>query len=332
MAPRSSSKRKRVSTATAHSDQVTVTLIIGPDATPFDIHRELLCKRSEFFRGAFKGGFKEAGERSMVLEDVSVSLMRQFMRWIYNGAFPFTASIEEGGSDDDHVVLDPDELLDLYIFGDRYDLPTLRGDSLAMIQEAFRETGEGIGKESEEVEEEFEEDEGEFDEDEEEFDEDEEEFDEDEEGADDEEDDDNNEGDGVENEEDDEEEEEEDLSIPLELVVRAYENLPHSSAMCKWLAWHMSMNWQPGDLHPDEFETLAHLPHTFILAVAIYGRQRMERAIADDVHVNDLALLEEEEDEKCCQFHEHALTGQCLDVVDHSVLKKIFRKLDVVSQ
>ncbi|KAF2804175.1 uncharacterized protein BDZ99DRAFT_467547 [Mytilinidion resinicola] len=317
MAPKGSSKRKRSVNDTTHSDQVTVTLIIGPDATPFDIHRELLCKRSEFFRGAFKGGFREAGERSMVLDDVSVFLMRQFMRWIYNGAFPFTATIEDGRNDDVHAILDPDELLDLYIFGDRYDLPTLRGDSLAMIQEAFHE-------EDDDSEEEFSDDGEEYsDVDEESADDEEESGSDEEESSDDEE-----ESGDVEEENNDEED---DLSVPLEFVVRAYENLPHSSAMCKWLAWHMSKTWQPGDLHPDEFDTLSHLPHAFILAVAIYSRQRMERAIEDGVEVNDMALLLEEGDELTCQLHEHTLTGQCVDVADQSVLRKNFRKLDVLS-
>ncbi|KAF2804176.1 uncharacterized protein BDZ99DRAFT_467548 [Mytilinidion resinicola] len=133
MPPAESAKRKRESVG-----QTIVTLKAGPEGVPFDVHGELLCSSSEYFRGAFKGGFKEAEERSISLSDVPVPLMRQFIQWLYNGViFPSTDGIMtsfEKRPLADIDLLDEHELLDLYVFGDAHDIPTLQQDTLSMIQ------------------------------------------------------------------------------------------------------------------------------------------------------------------------------------------------------
>ncbi|KAF2499049.1 hypothetical protein BU16DRAFT_614602 [Lophium mytilinum] len=191
-----------------------VTLKAGPEAVPFHIHEDLLCRHSQYFRGAFKGGFKEAEERTIALDDVTVASMRQFTQWLYNGiVFSFAdgdATPETEGFLQDHKILDQDELLDLFVFGDRYDVPDLRRDCLDMIQR-LAVIRLAVS----------------------------------------------------------------DRNVSLEFVLRAFENLPDNSELCKWLVDHFACTWNPKVIIDHDQEFLPQLPATFLLGVATQSCDRL---------------------------------------------------------
>jgi hypothetical protein len=61
-----------------------VTLRVGPEKETFVLHKELLCARSEYFRAAHSGNFKEAGENEIALpEGVDMRAFRTFVTWLY---------------------------------------------------------------------------------------------------------------------------------------------------------------------------------------------------------------------------------------------------------
>lgn len=60
-----------------------VTVKIGPEATPYIIHRDLLCNASKYFSNAFKGNFKEANDQSIHLTDVKPEVFDAFSQWLY---------------------------------------------------------------------------------------------------------------------------------------------------------------------------------------------------------------------------------------------------------
>jgi hypothetical protein len=64
-------------------DQTQVELRVGRDRVPIMVHKELLCYCSEFFRGAFEGGFRESEEKSLGLSDVEREVFRLFQHWLY---------------------------------------------------------------------------------------------------------------------------------------------------------------------------------------------------------------------------------------------------------
>jgi len=46
-----------------------VKVFVGPERKLFNLHEDLLCNRSEYFRSAFKGSFKEGSEKEIDLEE-----------------------------------------------------------------------------------------------------------------------------------------------------------------------------------------------------------------------------------------------------------------------
>jgi hypothetical protein len=64
-------------------DQTQIELRVGRDRVPIMVHKELLCYCSEFFRGAFEGGFRESEEKSLGLSYVEREVFRLFQHWLY---------------------------------------------------------------------------------------------------------------------------------------------------------------------------------------------------------------------------------------------------------
>ncbi|KAL8759125.1 MAG: hypothetical protein Q9199_001007 [Rusavskia elegans] len=65
------------------TDEV-VTVLVGLEETPFHIHKGLLCSKSEYFRAAFEGSFKEATEKKIHLEEDDPIIFQHYAVWIYN--------------------------------------------------------------------------------------------------------------------------------------------------------------------------------------------------------------------------------------------------------
>ena len=68
-----------------HSDllKTSVTIKIGPEAVPIQVHKELICHHADFFKGAFDGGFAEAEKGEIWLEEEDERIFRMFVAWLY---------------------------------------------------------------------------------------------------------------------------------------------------------------------------------------------------------------------------------------------------------
>ncbi|KAH7386826.1 hypothetical protein DE146DRAFT_184076 [Phaeosphaeria sp. MPI-PUGE-AT-0046c] len=58
-----------------------VIVYIGEDAVQFQVYRELVMSVSPFFRGAFKGDFKEATDHIIPLRDTWEATIQIFLQW-----------------------------------------------------------------------------------------------------------------------------------------------------------------------------------------------------------------------------------------------------------
>ncbi|KAF7922963.1 hypothetical protein BELL_0476g00020 [Botrytis elliptica] len=66
-----------------------VKLIVGPKRKEFTVHKKLVCDLCDYFRKAFCGPFKEAGEGIIYLADDSADAVGLFVEWLYRGKIKF---------------------------------------------------------------------------------------------------------------------------------------------------------------------------------------------------------------------------------------------------
>ncbi|KAG9653090.1 hypothetical protein KCU95_g1301, partial [Aureobasidium melanogenum] len=89
-----------------------VTIIVGSAKEAFSIHKDLLVFYSDYFRAAFNGSFTEATEGRVELLDVEQEVFQNFHAWLYT-----------------RKLLEPLGwclLVDLWVFGDRFQVPLLQ--------------------------------------------------------------------------------------------------------------------------------------------------------------------------------------------------------------
>lgn len=60
----------------------TVIILVGPKEHRFEIHKDLLCQKSAFFKTACSGSFKEA-EGVVRLPDQDADIFKYFVHWLY---------------------------------------------------------------------------------------------------------------------------------------------------------------------------------------------------------------------------------------------------------
>lgn len=60
-----------------------IKVIVGSEKVPFDIHKQLVCNASAFFRRACNGGFKEAQTGKVNLPEEEPEIFDIFTRCLY---------------------------------------------------------------------------------------------------------------------------------------------------------------------------------------------------------------------------------------------------------
>lgn len=110
-----------------------VRLVVGTEKTPFDVHRDLLCHYSSYFRGALTGDFKEAKELRIVLDEEIPQVIELFVRFCYTQTLYDPQEIKRRSEEWDErtdVSLPQSMLVNLWTFGDRRGVPALQNMSI----------------------------------------------------------------------------------------------------------------------------------------------------------------------------------------------------------
>lgn len=63
-----------------------VIVLVGPKKQRFEIHKGLVCSRSDFFKAAFTGAFKEANDGTLTLPEHDPATFKYFVSWLYTGS------------------------------------------------------------------------------------------------------------------------------------------------------------------------------------------------------------------------------------------------------
>lgn len=111
------------------------------ESQTFEIHRDLLCQHSKYFRAALTGKFKESENGLITLDDISIGTLKSFTGWLYFGKLqdhPDTSTDKHEtqetenprGNNTSSRGLSLKELVDIWIFGDRVIIPALQNDAL----------------------------------------------------------------------------------------------------------------------------------------------------------------------------------------------------------
>lgn len=111
-------------------------VLVGVDKERFVVHRDLLMYDAEFFRAAFTGNFKEAEDRSVTLPEDEPLTFEVFVHWMHNKAMPSTKNAhtelldEWTWKDDEGGERKTENLIKLYVFGDKYSVADLKIDTM----------------------------------------------------------------------------------------------------------------------------------------------------------------------------------------------------------
>ena len=128
-----------------------VYLLWRTDAIP--VHRAYLTAMSPSFKAALEGPFKEATSGEYRIDaNFESDTVKSFIEWTYTAALTtWRCQIEDSADPGNPTyrawqeplqgMLHLDELIKLYIFADRYDIPQLRRESLDAIMAACNPVG-----------------------------------------------------------------------------------------------------------------------------------------------------------------------------------------------
>jgi hypothetical protein len=87
------------------------------------VHKALLCHYSAYYRAALLGGFQEASSTYLDLK-MQRADAEIFIQWLYSGRLSFRS-----------LDLNIDDMIQLYIFADRVDIPALRRQIMTELVE-----------------------------------------------------------------------------------------------------------------------------------------------------------------------------------------------------
>jgi hypothetical protein len=102
---------------------IHVTVEIGPEKKAYVMHKDLLTFYSDYFRAALNGSFEEATEGKISLPDEREDLFDIFNQFIYSRVI----------ADEKGHELNWDVLVGLWLFGDKYIIPSLQNSAMDAI-------------------------------------------------------------------------------------------------------------------------------------------------------------------------------------------------------
>jgi hypothetical protein len=103
------------------------------DTLEFVVHKSHLMAVSPYFSNALDGRFSDAESKSLSLDDdTDPDVFQTFLEWLYSRRLLAANGAEDCYS---HSY---GELIELYIFADRYDIPKLRDDIMSLVWKRFR--------------------------------------------------------------------------------------------------------------------------------------------------------------------------------------------------
>ena len=109
-----------------------VDIYVGSENTHYVLHEHLLCHRAPFFGRIFAQSPSAHQNRSFGLPDDDDAAFSLFVRWLYAGGLPAGSRAAEPRAEQDLAPL-----LELYLMSERWQVPELARDVLAVIRRFY---------------------------------------------------------------------------------------------------------------------------------------------------------------------------------------------------
>ena len=113
------------------------TVLVGQKEEKLTVHEELLTFHSPYFRAALTGGFREAQDKTVTLKEEKGRIFEFFVHWLYYLRFPNKDDSAElyaaWTADNDYGDLKTENLIQLYVFCDKYNVPELKTKTMTEI-------------------------------------------------------------------------------------------------------------------------------------------------------------------------------------------------------
>ena len=104
---------------------------VGKEKQAFNVHKNILCGASSYFKAALDGGFVESQTQTLELLEDKVEVFGHFLPWLYSGNVRAEGNGSDGCNDDGLFLM-----IDLYLFGEMRGIPELQNKA---IDELIRE-------------------------------------------------------------------------------------------------------------------------------------------------------------------------------------------------
>ncbi|KAL2042235.1 hypothetical protein N7G274_004723 [Stereocaulon virgatum] len=103
-----------------------IGVLVGPQKMDFTVHKGLICYSSKFFGAALNGSFSEAVLGTVELPEGKPATFERVYAWLYTKDFKSIKGLADVNCDKSHLV-------DLYVFGDKFNVPTLYNEAIDRI-------------------------------------------------------------------------------------------------------------------------------------------------------------------------------------------------------
>lgn len=107
-----------------------VQLVVGTEGRIFNVHRDLICDRVDFFRQSFAGGFAESHTNSMRLEEDDPNIFAMLIGWVYGNAIAPPSEVDRQA--------DIGPFVKLYRLADKLCMEHLKNDTMDLVRKLCR--------------------------------------------------------------------------------------------------------------------------------------------------------------------------------------------------
>lgn len=125
-----------------------VKIIVRSEKKEFILNEKLLCDKADYFKAAFRSGFKESQEKQLELPEDNPDTFARFVEWLYTNEIKCSQYRHLWGSPGNEVKHDL-EFFGLWVFGDKIrasDLTKAASErcKICFVQNGYVASAEGI--------------------------------------------------------------------------------------------------------------------------------------------------------------------------------------------